>query len=828
MTNIKSKFNPVKEETGDQASQRVIWTTEIIEIARQALEKGKRLKANPFYDGNKVKLLKPDLVYERTDWEIAEWKKCEKDELYFANTYAQVMTPQGVQHIKLRDYQEEYLKLCNENKLTICLAARQIGKCNSLLMKVLIKIDEKNTKFSLPALKNDTWSKFYTGKNNEFEIPLFELYNLFASGWKWRIKYHLYKLLWRTQGNSTLSYNIIHQLDKWSEKVPDGVKFTESIPLYGIEVLSYEGWQPVTSINITKAYDLWEMVTTNHTLQGADHHLVYKRVAGNKYGTRKVSQPCYDATRMSDLNVGDRILTNTGEDEVLSVYKVGPSIQMADLAVASDSHTFWSNGILSHNTITSAIDLIHFICFNFDKLGVVFGNIGKTAKEILTKAKSIFEELPYFLKPGIEKWNESEIVLDNGCRIKAAVTTKTPNLGDTVHWCLWDEAAHVDRNIVDVFYKQVFPTITASNGIFRITSTQNGYNKFAELYMAAEAGDSDYSAFKVDWYQVPNWNEEKQCWEKRDEKWRRRMIANIGSEEGFNEQYGTEFIISSNTLLSRKFIAKHEKEIERFVNKDIPGVMLSESWFWKPDFEPMDNLKNEYLIFTCDLAEGLGQDDNIYSCWRLIDNGVPAKVGYFKNNTNSREECAESFCQLLSMHCNPMRYLISVEWNTYGELFIKELTGLEDKYTNFSRDNFVKYYTGENNEGKYRLGIKITPGNKTPHCQLFKEDFEAGKIIDTCYITHSQFKNFGDVAGPSSPQKRYAALFGHDDMVMSDIQLMFVKETLQWTIFVEDYKAHAQVEEDEIYNPYEILDVVPRWDPVEKTEDNYYNRLRLK
>lgn len=203
MTNIKSKFNPVKEETGDQASQRVIWTTEIIEIARQALEKGKRLKANPFYDGNKVKLLKPDLVYERTDWEIAEWKKCEKDELYFANTYAQVMTPKGVQHIKLRDYQEEYLKLCNENNLTILCSARQAGKCLTLHSVVNVRVTNeifiKNKKISLPTLKNDMWRDYYINENNEFEIPLFELYNLFASGWKWRIKYHLYKLLWRIQ-----------------------------------------------------------------------------------------------------------------------------------------------------------------------------------------------------------------------------------------------------------------------------------------------------------------------------------------------------------------------------------------------------------------------------------------------------------------------------------------------------------------------------------------------------------------------------------------------------------------------------------------------------
>ena len=819
----KNKFNPIKEETGDQASQRVIWTTEIIYTAREALERGKRLKANPFHDGNEVKLLKPNLVYERTDEEISEWKKCAADELYFANTYAQLMTPQGIQHVTLRDYQEEYLNICNNHRLTILLSCRQAGKCLSLYSVVNVRVaDEiflKNKKISLSTLKNDTWSEYYINENNTFEIPLFELYNLYASGWKWRIKYHLYKLLWRTQGNSTLSYNIIHQLDKWSEMIPDDVKFTETIPLYGCEVLSYEGWQPITSINVTKAYDLWAIATTNHTLQGADHHLVYKKVA----------EGCYDATRISDLNKGDLILTDTGEDEVISVCKVGPSIQMIDLAVDSDSHTFWSNGILSHNTITSAIDLLHFICFNFDKTGAVLGNKRKTAVEILSKAKDIFKELPYWMKPGVVKWNESDIVLDNGCRIKAEATTKTPNLGDTIHWCLWDEAAHVAPNIIESFYNNLFPTITASRAIFRITSTQNGYNLFSELYMAAVARDSEYFPYKVDWFQVPEWDPDKKEWVKRDEKWKKKQIANLGGEEAFNKQFGTEFIITSNTLLSRKFISKHEKIVEQFENKDIPGVYISDSWWWKPDFDPM-NLKNEFVIFTNDLAEGLGQDDNIFSCWRLIDDGKLEKIGFFKDNKHSREEVALSFVQLVSMHCNPTRYLISVEWNTYGELFVKDTISLENDYPAFARDNFIKYYTGESNVGKYRLGIKLTPGNKTPHCQLFKEDLESGKIVDTCHITHQQLKNFGDLSGPSSPQKRYGALYGHDDLVMSAVQLEFVKETLQWTLLLEDYRAHVDVEDEQLYNPYEMPDMMPlRYnEPYSIWTQNENNLSRIK
>ena len=48
---------------------------------------------------------------------------------------------------------------------------------------------------------------------------------------------------------------------------------------------------------------------------------------------------------------------------------------------------------------------------------------GKTAAEILDKVKKIYLEVPYFLKPGIYKWNMGEIVLDNGCRILTAATS---------------------------------------------------------------------------------------------------------------------------------------------------------------------------------------------------------------------------------------------------------------------------------------------------------------------------------------------------------------------------------------------------------------------
>ena len=135
-TTLKSTFNPIKENKGDQRSQHIQWTTTVLETAVEGLSKGKRLVANPFYENN-VKLLKPNLVFVRTKNEVEEWKKCAKDLPYFIEQYAKFMTPQGLQNVTLRDYQWDYLNLLLHNQLTIMRSARQSGKTTTSAMYLL-------------------------------------------------------------------------------------------------------------------------------------------------------------------------------------------------------------------------------------------------------------------------------------------------------------------------------------------------------------------------------------------------------------------------------------------------------------------------------------------------------------------------------------------------------------------------------------------------------------------------------------------------------------------------------------------------------------------
>lgn len=578
---IKTDFNPVKEEVDGKRARRVIWTTKSLQLAIKGIEEGRKLVANPFYENNTL-LLKGDLVFERTEEEIEEWKRCKNDIIYFVENYCKIMTPEGIQKVVLRDYQVEYLRHLEKNRLSILLAARQIGK-----------------------------------------------------------------------------------------------------------------------------------------------------------------------------------------------------------------------------TVTSALFMLHYILFNFDKNALVLGNKRKTAIEILDKAKKIFIEIPYFLRPGVYKWNESEIVLDNGCRLMAEATTINSGISFTFHCVLADEFAHVAPNIIDKFYNNLFPTITAGKARFMITSTQNGYNLFYRLYSAAVAGENDYAPMVVSWDRVPEWNPEKKCWEKRDEAWHQRQVANYGSEEAFNAQFGTDFDVSANTLISRNILTKRRQDLVEFINKDLYGVPYSESFYWHPDYEPMESLKNDYIIITCDLAEGSGGDNTVFMFNKLkdINTNNTECVGYFRSNKISRTDYALALQLLCVYFMDPNKYLISLEYNTYGELFLQNLYDNMDNHLEISQkfesSNFVKYY---NESGtRYVNGIKITSGNKTSHCLLFKEAYERGIVTNNSskfMIELDKFCNDGT--------NHYKASYGHDDMVMAQVQLEFVKKTLQYKLLRGEFDLNQNTPtNDNIYNPFE-------------------------
>lgn len=613
---------------------------------------------------------------------------------------------------------------------------------------------------------------------------------------------------------------IISFIDKFER---DDEKLIKSFELDGISIHTDTGFKKASHIHLTKAFSIYKIRLENgYHLECADTHIVFDKNMREVY--------------VKDLVVGDKIMTDQGLKRVTSITYDDRKICMCDVTIDDQNHRYYSNGILSHNTTTSAIFMLWYILFNIDKNSLVLGNKRKTANEILDKVKKIYLELPYYLKPGIYKWNEGEIVLDNGCRCMAEATTINSGISFTFHCVLADEFAHIPPTILEPFYNNLFPTITAGKARFMITSTQNGFNLFYRLYKGAEMEISEYRAFKTDWDEVPEWDEQQHKFVPRDEKWHQMQVANYGSEEAFNRQFGTNFDINANTLINAKYIKKRRPMAVEFENKEIPGVEYADHFYWHKNFDPMVDLRSNYIVITIDISEGKNQDYTTYVFNRIINNdGNTECIGLFHANDLDTEQCTRALQELVGFHMNSNRTLISLETNLFGELFVKQLLENTDKlggiFAAFDPSVLIKYWNKSGTDFTY--GIRITPGNKSKGCVLFKMDYERGKIINDSTMFLGEIENFCDSKGTGT----YASSFGHDDVVMAQMQLVFAKQSLQFKNLLDDYTAGTAVSaSDNIYNPYDMQDVIDNPDPgmagmfsiremIDQLKQNNLNRL---
>jgi intein/homing endonuclease len=272
-------------------------------------------------------------------------------------------------------------------------------------------------------------------------------------------------------------------------------KILNTLSINGYKVKSDTGFEELSNLHITQPYTSYTLRTEQHNMECADNHIVFDEDMQEIF--------------VSELNVGDKIWTENGLEYVTYLHKNKFKYSMFDTTVNSENHRLYTNGILSHNTISAAIFMVHTILFNNDKNVMIVANKGDTAVEIVDKIKSIYSLLPFFLKPGIKTWNQKSLTFENGCRIKTSARTKTPAIGFTIDVLYLDEFAHIPSTIIEPYYTAAFPTTAAvQNSKIIITSTPNGMNLFHKLLTNAErpVGDpqkNNYKPMRVYWYQVP-------------------------------------------------------------------------------------------------------------------------------------------------------------------------------------------------------------------------------------------------------------------------------------------------------------------------------------
>jgi len=186
----KNNPNRIQYTTeADNEEFRRVWTSIKVDDCISMIEKyGEAPGGNPFLD-NDTALRQADIVFEYTLEEIEEIRRCANDVIYFGNTYCRAMTDEGVQNIKLRDYQERVLKSFQDNRFNVFLASRQIGKC--FISNTLVNIRRGNKTQEIPI-----YVLFYALIKRQRKLTFYE-----------KLKIKLYDI------ESYLTYSKIYKLD---------------------------------------------------------------------------------------------------------------------------------------------------------------------------------------------------------------------------------------------------------------------------------------------------------------------------------------------------------------------------------------------------------------------------------------------------------------------------------------------------------------------------------------------------------------------------------------------------------------------------------------
>ena len=139
-------------------------------------------------------------------------------------------------------------------------------------------------------------------------------------------------------------------------------------------------------------------------------------------------------------------------------------------------------------TTMMTIYALWIACFQDDQRILIVANKEQTAINIFSRVRTAYEKLPNYLKPGVLEYGKTSMKLANGSSIGISTTSSDAGRGDSCNVLILDELAFIPNNLVDSFWKSVYPIISSSkkSKIF-VASTPNGSNNlFYNLYTDAD------------------------------------------------------------------------------------------------------------------------------------------------------------------------------------------------------------------------------------------------------------------------------------------------------------------------------------------------------
>jgi hypothetical protein len=185
------------------------------------------------------------------------------------------------------------------------------------------------------------------------------------------------------------------------------------------------------------------------------------------------------------------------------------------------------------------------ITFYKDKNVLCIATKQETARNMVTKVKFMYDNLPSWLKIEAAENNRLSLRLSNGSIIKATSAASDAGRSEAVSLLLVDEAAFIE-NIGEI-WASAQQTLATGGGAIVLSTPYGTGNWFHQTWVRAEQADNDFLPIKLPWYVHPE----------RDETWRKRQDDLLG-----DPRLAAQECFSENTIIYTKHGPKYIKDIK--------------------------------------------------------------------------------------------------------------------------------------------------------------------------------------------------------------------------------------------------------------------------
>ena len=248
-----------------------------------------------------------------------------------------------------------------------------------------------------------------------------------------------------------------------------------------------------------------------------------------------------------------------------------------------------------------------WMMFHKDKNVLCLATKQETAKNMVTKVKFMYENLPSWLKVPADENNKLTLRLNNGSQIKAVSAAGDAGRSEAVSLLIVDEAAFIE-NIGEI-WASAQQTLATGGGAIVLSTPYGTGNWFHQTWVKAESKDNDFLPIKLPWYVHPE----------RNEDWRKRQDELLGDPRLAAQECDCDFSTSGDVVFYNEWID--------FINSTTIQEPLERRgadqnlWIWEPA-----SYDREYMI-VADVARGDGKD---FSTFHVMDIQTNTQVAEYK------------------------------------------------------------------------------------------------------------------------------------------------------------------------------------------------------